>query len=60
MKRYEPYETSIINDANGTYIKYEDYLQEVETIELEIRYLGEEIEILKDEVQYWKDMYNEL
>jgi predicted nuclease with TOPRIM domain len=60
MKRYEPYETSIINDVNGTYIKYEDYLQEVEIIELEIRYLGEEIEILKDEVQYWKDMYNEL
>jgi len=45
---------------DGDMIRYEDYLQEVETIELEIRYLGEEIEILKDEVKYWKDMYNEL
>lgn len=52
---YELYE-----DEQGGFIRYEDYQQEVEIIELEIRYLGEEIETLNDEVKYWKDMYNEL
>jgi hypothetical protein len=60
IQRYETYETAIINDANGTYVKYDDYLQEIEILELELRYTNEEVEIVKDEMQYWKDMYNEL
>lgn len=54
------YDYDILEHTKGDLIWYEDYLQEMEIAELEIRYLGEELETLNDEVKYWKDMYNEL
>lgn len=60
IKRYTPYFTAIIPDANGEYVEFEDYEQEVTELEYECRALKEALEIEQDEVKYWKERYFEM
>ena len=46
--------------CNGEYVRYSDYLKAVESLEYDLRYEREQKEEALDEIQHWKDLYNEL
>lgn len=54
-------------DEKGGYVLFKDYLKVVEELEYDLRYYMEDVEYkdetiqeLIDEVNHWKDLYNEL
>lgn len=46
-------------DIQGDFVLFDDYIDAIESLEYDIRWYQEQLDILKEERNYYEDKYNE-
>lgn len=55
IDRYVITNNSLLSDSD--FVKYEDHLKAVESLEYDLRYVNEQLDITIEELKYYKELY---